>query len=463
MGAVLDIFDRTVSNGWGTTPTGHVWTLTGTASEFNVSASTGIQTHTTVNGMRTMLLNTEEADGTVTVDAMVPVVPSGAGITIWAVGRATDTLNYYVAYLAIAPGTGSTNLIVAKRVTGSLTTIQSSINIGTHSAGHWWRVVFDFRGTALRAKAWNTNNQSDPGWQVTTTDATLTTGTLAGALSRLETGNTNTLPVNVSFDNFEFTPVITATQQDTWPPRALVTVNNLFIGDEVEVYRVVGGERTLLRGGTDPGVADPAFLVIDAELPFGVPVHYEAVVNGAGAVEASTEATTYTLDGGKVAVTDAISGSAAEVVILAWDEKAHQRQATVFKVGGRNVVVSGDLGMWEGNIELFTETTSSRDNLMDVLTNATEGIIQIRQPGGYDGVDSYVAVTGVTERRFSQDGTDERRIITLDAVEVEGWAPDLEARGYTYEDLEAAYAGLTYADLAGDHGTYLDLAQADLS
>ncbi|MGC4769198.1 carbohydrate binding domain-containing protein [Micromonospora sp. DT44] len=231
--------------------------------------------------------------------------------------------------------------------------------------------------------------------------------------------------------------LITAAAQDSWPPRVLVSVTGLTVGDGIAVYRVVGGIRMLVRAGEVDAVTDTSFLRTDAELPFGQPVSYLAVVNDDD--EYATSPATYALPGGKVAVTDAISGDSAEVVILAWDEKAYQRQSTVFKVGGRNVVVSGDLGMFEGTIELFTDVTSGVDNLRGLLATATEGVVQVRQPGGYDGVDSYLSVLGVTERRWSQDGSDPRRVISLDVAEVEGWAPLLEARGSTLAEIAAVY------------------------
>lgn len=229
---------------------------------------------------------------------------------------------------------------------------------------------------------------------------------------------------------------ITATEQDSWPPRVLVSVTGLTVGDGIAVYRVVGGERTPVRAGESIAV-DTSFLRIDAELPFGQPVSYLAVVNDDD--EYATGPVTYVLPGGKVAITDAISGDSAEVVILAWDGKAYQRQASVFRVGGRNVVVSGELGMFEGTVELYTETTSARDAVMSLAGSATEGVVQVRQPGGYDGVDSYLAVLGVNDRRWSQDGSDQRRVISVDVAEVEGWAPALEARGYTLQDIADAY------------------------
>lgn len=274
---------------------------------------------------------------------------------------------------------------------------------------------------------------------------------VTGGVAAISAGYTITL------DRLAF---ITVTPQDAYPPRNLISVTNLVIGDSVTVYRVVSGQRTALRAGASAAVADPSFLVVDAELPFGAPVSYVAVVVG---VEYATAATTYTLPGGKVALSDAIGGQAAEVTIRAWPEKAYGRQSTTFRAGGRNVVVSGDLVGAESAVELYVETTSSRDNVMALVVDATEGTVQLRQSGAYDGVDSYLAVREVRERRFSQDGSDERRLMMLDVAEVEPWAPTLQARGFTYADLEALYVGLTYANLASAYATYLALAQADLS
>lgn len=254
------------------------------------------------------------------------------------------------------------------------------------------------------------------------------------------------------------TIAVTATVQDSYPPRVVVAATGLTVGDFAELSRVVGGVRTPLRGGTDASVSDTSFVCIDAELPFGVPVTYHADVNDAGYDSATA---TYTLTGGKVALSDALSGLSAEVVILAWTERGYSPQSTTFKVGRRNVVVSSDLGQFEATIEFFTETTSSRDNLWNLLRTATEGVIQMRQPGGYDGVDSYIVVTDAREQRWSQDGTDQRRRHVLQVAEVEPWASVLEPQGYTLGDLADAYAGQTLADLAMDYPTLLALAQGD--
>ncbi len=252
---------------------------------------------------------------------------------------------------------------------------------------------------------------------------------------------------------------ITATVQDVWPPRILITLTGLIVGDGIQLYREVDGVRTAVRAGWSSAVTDTSFARVDAELPFGVPVSYVADVSG---VEYATAAVTHVLPGGKVALTDAITGHAAEVVILAWPDRTFDRKSTTYQVGGRNVVVAGELVQPTGAVELFVETTSARDNLAALLRDATEATVQVRQPGGYDGVDSYLSVTRLVERRWSQDGTDQRRVFALDVSEVEGWAPTLEASGYSLQDLADVYLGLTLADLAGDYATLLTLAQAEL-
>lgn len=255
---------------------------------------------------------------------------------------------------------------------------------------------------------------------------------------------------------------IAATAQTAWPPRVLVQVTGLTIGNSITVYRSVGGERTALRGGTSTSVTDTSFLVLDAELPFGIPVTYVARVNAA--TDYATSATAYALPGGKVALSDAISGLSAEAVILAWDSSTFQRQATVFKVGARNVVVAGALGQPEQDITLYAETDTASALLLALFTDATSAIVQIRQPGGYADVDGYYAITSAERGRFSQDGTDPRRTWTVRAVSVDGWPSALQAAGFTLQDIYDYYgASGTLADLAADYPTLLSVAQADWS
>lgn len=245
--------------------------------------------------------------------------------------------------------------------------------------------------------------------------------------------------------------------QNVWPPRALVTVTGLAGGENVKLYRTAAGVQTLVRGGSWTSAPIGAALALDAEVPFGIPITYSSVING---VSSSASPVTITLPGGRVAITDAINGLAAEVTILSWPEKVYDRPGTVFQLAnGKAAVVSGPVTQFTGTAELFVEQTSSLTNLISVLSNATGGLVQVRQPGGYDGVDSYVVVRGFNVRRYSQDGSDQRRTVRLELTEVPPWADTLRALGYTYAQVAAYYGTTTYAAATDDFATYLAAAQ----
>lgn len=255
---------------------------------------------------------------------------------------------------------------------------------------------------------------------------------------------------------------LTVTQQDSWPPRMLLTATGLTGSGILRIERVVAGQKTAVRGALDfIMTGDTSFVVVDAEAPFGVPISYVLTQNGTAAPTQGPY--TLTLVGGKVALTDAITGQAAEVVLLAGEDRVRTAPSTVFNIDGKNRVISAPAGQFQTTYEYFTETTSGADSLRNLLTTATQGVIQQRQPGGYDGVDDYLAILSVADRRFSQDGSDDRRVWAVRVAQVDGWSQGVEARGYTYQDVADTYLGLTYADWDGDYATYLAAAQGDYS
>lgn len=203
--AVSDAFGRTVSNGWASEPTSGVAYATsgGSASDFAVGSGVGTQSLGSVNAFRNSLLDIGASDVDFRVDVSLPVTSAATStITQWVCGRLTDVNNYYVARLDLATS-GAVTLLLAKRVAGTLTTLVGSQTVGTgHVSGDSWRVRLQCIGSTIQAKAWMGGSTAEPGsWQATATDTALTTGTSIGLLGRLESGNTNTLPVVVSWDN----------------------------------------------------------------------------------------------------------------------------------------------------------------------------------------------------------------------------------------------------------------------
>lgn len=258
---------------------------------------------------------------------------------------------------------------------------------------------------------------------------------------------------------YSSTLAVTATEDSAWPPRLLVEVTGLTVDDDVTLYRIQGANRTAVRAGSDLTVDDTVLLLNDGEYPYGILISYLVNVNGSDGASSSTM--TITLPGGNVAVSDAITGLSAETIITAWPEKDNTRTGTAFDVGGAAVFVSAPRGSNEQQVEFLTLTDTSRQQMIALLDGTTSGIILIRQPGGYAGIDGTYSVRSDNERRITQRGTDQRRLWTLDLVDSKGWAPSLADAGWTLADIEDAYAGLTLADLAADFATLLDIAIFD--
>lgn len=204
---VLATFAVTVSAAWPAADTGQTWTNSGgAASDYASSSGVGQHIHTAVNSLHTSIVETNATDQDVTVDTAWPGLNSAAGASAghWVCARFTDGNNYYTARLFLTTG-GGLSLGLLKRVAGVLTGIDGgAVVVGTgHVAADWWTIRISVRGNRVRAMAWLRGTPAPTSWQIAVTDTDLTTGTKAALLSRLETGNTNTLNVTASWDNFE--------------------------------------------------------------------------------------------------------------------------------------------------------------------------------------------------------------------------------------------------------------------
>lgn len=257
-------------------------------------------------------------------------------------------------------------------------------------------------------------------------------------------------------------PSLALTVQTVYPNRVLISVTGLTVGQLVSVSRIPAGSttRTAVRGADAITVTTGTLVLVDAEAPFGVLLTYYLTVD-----QVDTSSVTVTLSLTKAALSDAISGNSAEVVVLAWPEKRIERTSSVFAVGGRNIVVSGQAGGFSGTIDLFVETDDTKNNVLDLLRDATSGIVQLRsdQSATSDGFDCYIVAQSWVEQRYSQDGTDERRIISMDVVSTTAWGPTLESSTFTLADIALAYPASVLRDIADDYATLLDLALGDFS
>lgn len=272
---VLDTFTRVVApGGWGNaTPSGQAWTVSGgLATDYSVNGTLGLVSLGSVAVTRHTFINSGSVDHEVRMFATVPVVPTGAPIMVGVLARQQAAATYYHASISIAT-TNVVTLLLIKVVGGVATTLASVVLDQVHAAGATWGLKLEACGARLRARAWRTT-VNEPDWLLTAMDWDLTTGTIVGSRSRLESGNTNALPVVISWDN-----------------------HRTMIGQPVRLYRVVGGVRTEVRGSPLSTEGDGSAVVWDGEGPFDVSTTYELTSNCNSTTVATSNAVTLVSDG----------------------------------------------------------------------------------------------------------------------------------------------------------------------
>lgn len=250
-----DSFNRTaVASGWGSTERGQAWTVSPPANH-STTGTAARQVLGSVNAYRTATLDLGVADFDVTADVTVDVATaSGAGIGKWVAGRYTDANNYMAARLLVGTG-GNMTLAIFNRAASTLSAAlgTGTATVGTgHTANSVWRIRFTGVGTSFTASAWLRDSETEPSTPaVTATDATITTGNLMALMSRLESGNTNTLPVTVTWDGMNAAPA-----------QAGLTSSSVYTD---------AGPRSLALTFTSPGVATITPKWPSSVFKYGVP------------------------------------------------------------------------------------------------------------------------------------------------------------------------------------------------
>ncbi len=188
--AVTDAFGRTSASSWGSADSGQAWTVIGTASQYAVGSGTGQITPSATSSDRGAVLTADAgADRIVQCDMRYPALPASGLLLIGLFSRYVDSSNFIHAQLRITSA-GAVTVRLAKRVSGTLTTIADFTHPTTYVGNAWWRMVIESRGTTHRVKAWAAFSEGDPGWLITATDTSLATGTSAGCFARNETAVT---------------------------------------------------------------------------------------------------------------------------------------------------------------------------------------------------------------------------------------------------------------------------------
>lgn len=199
--AVTDTFTRSTSSSWGSADIGGAWTQVGTASDYSTSGTTGRHSLGSVNVARATTVGPNIADFDVVTSVSTSALATGASHFLFLVGRYTGGNDFMAARLEFTTA-AAVNLTIRKRVAGTDTQLATVATGLTHVASTLYRIRFQGAGSTFRAKAWLASGTEPTEWGVTVTDASITAAGQVGVRSVLNTGNTNTLPVTATYDNF---------------------------------------------------------------------------------------------------------------------------------------------------------------------------------------------------------------------------------------------------------------------
>lgn len=205
---VTDDFNVNRTDQWGASDTGQLWTVHSTAADYDVTGGVGRIATVTINNLYYATVDSGAENHRVTHLVTVPVVPTGAGITLRTVVGSINLNSMYEAILTIDTA-GVATLALGKWVGGvasGVPSTPSSAVVGTHAAGNTWGITIELEGQFIKAKAWNNTTSFDTGslWSVTAFEKNHKIGfgrSRVGVGVRRETGNTNGT-INIDFDNF---------------------------------------------------------------------------------------------------------------------------------------------------------------------------------------------------------------------------------------------------------------------
>ncbi|MFG2056695.1 hypothetical protein ACGFI9_21995 [Micromonospora sp. NPDC048930] len=217
-----DAFARTGTGGWQSAPSGQAWSTSGgTAGDYSTVPGEGRHSLAAVNTSRNTVVGVDLVDVTVTTTVTVPALATGAAIMPGVVARWRSNADTYMCDLLCQPS-GTVQLQLRKIVAGVFTTIVAPTTVPglTHAAGRTYGIEFRVDGDQLQARAWDNAGAKPTAWHVQATDTSHSGRSgKAGCRSILAGGNTNALPVVLSYRSFAVRVDLAGGYVPAWVPR----------------------------------------------------------------------------------------------------------------------------------------------------------------------------------------------------------------------------------------------------
>jgi hypothetical protein len=284
----LDQFGRTTAGGWGTPAPagtfafGPAWSVTGTAADYTTAAGFAFMSHGAVNVRHTALTGAVGANQAVYdsdqwVTVTIPVLATGQAIQDIIYARwvsITDNLACLISFNT----DGTVTITAQKLVAGVTTTIGTNATLpGAYTAGDSFRMHMRVSGPDIWLKAWKvTTPVPEPApWTTQGSDTAVKTPGQVGVSSIVTTGNTNTLPVVLSFSDYRaIGSVVDTSAGTTATSGAYVLLSQTFTATQpqhvihLETRAAPGGANTILVDGIqlEPGAAANTFTTVGPTL-----------------------------------------------------------------------------------------------------------------------------------------------------------------------------------------------------
>jgi hypothetical protein len=207
-----DSFSRTVVNGWGSAQTGGVYTLVGTAEDFDVPGSTGTMMMGAGSNRAAILTSVSATNVDLTFKVATDKSAVGGNQFVYVIARRVNATTEYRAQLRFA--TNGAVFIQGSSVTNNVETgIGTAVQVPglTHAPGTAIRMRAQFSGTnptTIRIRAWLDGTTEPTTWQYTATNSAAALQAAGGVGLRVYvSGSITNGPVTVSFDDFVGVPI----------------------------------------------------------------------------------------------------------------------------------------------------------------------------------------------------------------------------------------------------------------
>ncbi len=214
-------------------------------------------------------------------------------------------------------------------------------------------------------------------------------------------------------------PVLSGTPMGS--RRSVVLILTQDVGSVINLYRIVGGGRTLVRGAQNLTAVSGQTIFVDYELPQNTPLSYVATTTVSSVVSTSNTVVVGSVDfGGDVVFDLGTPWAGMQVYVESFSAAMHGISQETLTVWDRSdpVVVSGVRQLPSGKLVLITLTLAARETLLDIIRSGNVmGFAQWQPTYGMDPV-SYFSVGAVNEVRVSKFATEPARRWEMDVQQV---------------------------------------------